>query len=79
MKKFFNIKGKYKFEWADFWCATTIINVILIMKFGLVASYFGLALGVLGLGFDFFGSRRINGFLTHIASIVLSLYFLSLL
>ena len=49
MKQFFNITEKYKFEWNDLRCIGMVINVILIMCFGLSISWFGLAIAVIGL------------------------------
>ena len=39
----------YKFEWNDLRAVTTLVNVVLIMIYGLSISWFGLALAVLGI------------------------------
>jgi hypothetical protein len=79
MKKFFNITEKYKFEWNDLRACITIINVILIILFGLKVSWFGLATACFGLVKSLTGDRHINGLLMYVANIVLNSYFLSLL
>ena len=77
--KFFNIKGKYKFEWNDLRALAMIVNVVLIMTFGLSISWFGLGIAVFGLVKDLTSDRHINGILMHIASMILNIYFLILL
>lgn len=79
MKEFFGIEKNYTFEWNDLRCAVTILNVILIMIFGLSIAWFGLAVAIVGLVKDFTSDRHINGILMHMASVVLNVYFLSLL
>ena len=77
--KFFNIESKYKFEWNDLRALAMIVNVVLIMIFGLSISWFGLGIAVFGLVKDLTSDRHINGMLMHIASMVLNIYFLILL
>ena len=79
MKKFFRIETNYIFEWNDLRCIIQIINVILIMIFGLSISWFGLSVAAIGLIKDLTTDRHINGILMHCSSIILNLYFLSLL
>ena len=79
IKRFFNIETAYKFEMNDLRAVIQILNVALIMMFGLSVSWFGLALAVLGLVKDFTTDRHINSILMHTASGVLNIYFLSLL
>lgn len=79
VKKFFGIETKYKFEMNDLRCIIQIINVVLIMIFGLSVSWFGLAVAVCGLIKDFVTDRHINSILMHTATAVLNLYFLKLL
>lgn len=76
VKKFFNIKEKYKFELGDFYAITFLINVILIMTIGMVASWFGLAIAIIGLFIDFCTDRHINNIVSHLSSIILNIYFL---
>jgi len=79
VKRFFGINSAYKFEWNDLRAIITIINVVLIMIFGLSIAWFGLAVAVVGLVRDFTSDRHLNGILMHLASVVLNLYFISLL
>lgn len=78
IKKFFKIEENYKFEWNDLRCAITLINIALIMIFGLKISWFGLAVAVFGLVKDLTSDRHINGILMHLGSAVLNAYFLML-
>lgn len=79
VKRFFGINSAYKFEWNDLRAIITIINVVLIMIFGLSIAWFGLAVAIVGLVRDFTNDRHLNGILMHLASVVLNLYFISLL
>lgn len=76
MKKFFNIETGYKFEWNDLRCFVTVINVILIMIYGLSISWFGLFVAVVGIVKDLTTDRKVNGLLMHIANAILNIYFL---
>ncbi len=78
MKDFFGIKTKYQFEWNDLRCGGTIINVLLIMLFGLSISWFGLGIAIIGLVKDFTSDRHLNSILMHFSSVILNIYFLSL-
>ena len=79
VRKFFRIETNYKFEMNDLRAVIQIINVVLIMIYGLSIAWFGLAVAVAGLIKDFTTDRHINGIAMHSANIVLNLYFLNLL
>ena len=81
MKEFFNIKSdKYEFDYNDIRCLLTVINVILILKFGLSIAYIGLAIAVFGMIRDLIcEERKINSTIQHLAMVVLNLYFVSLM
>lgn len=79
IKNWFGIKTPYHFEWNDIRCGITILNVVLIMLFGLQVSWFGLAIALFGVFKDFSQHRHINDILMHFSSVILNLYFLSLL
>lgn len=79
MRKFFNIETSYRFEMNDLRAIIQVINVILIMIFGLSVSWFGLALAVFGLIKDFATDRHLNSITMHTASMILNIYFLTLL
>lgn len=76
MKNFFNINESYRFEWNDLRCLVTVINVILIMIFGLSIAWFGLAIAAVGIIKDLTTDRRINGILMHFSTLILNIYFL---
>ena len=78
IKQFFKIDKPYRFEWNDLRCLATIINVVLIMLFGLSIAWFGLGIAIVGLIKDFTSDRRINGILMHLAGAALNIYFLIL-
>ena len=69
----------YKFEWNDLRALITVINVLLIMRFGLSIAWFGLAVACIGLVKDLTIDKRINGILMHGANVILNVYFLTLL
>ena len=79
LKKFFKLESPYKFEWNDLRCFVTVINVILIMTYGLSISWFGLFVALVGVVKDLTKDRRINGLLMHLANVALNVYFLCLL
>lgn len=79
IKKWFDIEMPYHFEWNDIRCGITILNVVLIMIFGLQVSWFGLAIAVFGVCKDFSQHRHINDVLMHLSSVALNVYFLMLL
>lgn len=76
MKKFFKIEEGYKFEWNDLRCFITVINVVLVMIYGLSISWFGLSVAFLGMVKDLTTDRRVNGLLMHLATFCLNVYFL---
>ena len=78
MKNFFNILEPYRFEWNDLRASATLINVILIMIFGLSISWFGLFVAIFGFVKDLTSDRHVNGMLMHISGIVLNCYFLGM-
>lgn len=80
MRKFFRIDSdKYIFEWNDLRSLAMVVNVVLVMMFGLSISWFGLGIAVIGLVKDFTTDRHINGIVMHFASFALNVYFLTLL
>ena len=62
--------NNYKFEWNDLRALTTLLNVTLIMIYGLSISWFGLALAVLGIIKDVTDKNfRWNSLIIHLAQI----------
>lgn len=76
MRKFFKLEKNYKFEWNDLRCFITILNVVLVMMYGLSISWFGLAIAIIGVIKDLTTDRKINGLLMHLSSVALNVYFL---
>lgn len=79
MKKFFRIEKPYEFEWNDLRAFITVINVVLIMIYGLSIAWFGLAVALIGIVKDLTVDRRINGLIMHLANVALNIYFLVVL
>lgn len=79
VKEFFGIEGGYKFEYNDLRALITVVNVILIMIYGLSIAWFGLAVAGIGVVKDLAVDRRINGLVMHLANVALNLYFILLL
>lgn len=79
LKKFFNITEPFRLEYNDLRCLITVVNVILIMIFGLSISWFGLAVAVIGVIKDLFVDKKINGLVMHLSNVALNLYFISLM
>ena len=68
----------YKFEWNDLRAVTTLVNVVLIMIYGLSISWFGLALAILGIIKDITDKDfRWNGFIMHLSNAILNIFFLA--
>ena len=79
VKKFFNITEGYRFEWNDLRTMLTVINVFLIITFGVAGSWFGLAIACFGIVKEMTGNRHINCLVSYVATIVLNIYFITLL
>ena len=79
MRNFFNLTAPYKFEWNDLRCLITVINVILIMIFGLSIAWFGLAVASIGVIKDLLIDRRINGLVMHLANVALNVFFITMI
>lgn len=71
---------KYQFEWNDLRCFITIINVVLIMIYGLSIAWFGLAVAGCGIIKDLTeipdGKFRFSSLIMHLANVVLNIFFL---
>ena len=76
IKNFFNIDEHYQFEWNDLRAVMTVINVILIMTYGLSVAWVGLAISVIGVVRDLTKERRVSGLVMHLATVALNLYFI---
>lgn len=78
IKNFFGITEKYTFEWNDLRAGITVLNVALIIIFGLSIAWFGLMIAIFGLIKDLTSDRHINGIVMHCASIILNLHFINM-
>ena len=76
MKAFFNIIEPYRFDWNDLRAVATVLNVILIMVFGLSVAWVGLAIAFIGVVRDLTKERRVSGLVMHLAGVALNLYFI---
>ena len=79
IKEFFRIEEPFRLEYNDLRALITVINVVLIMMFGLSIAWFGLAVALIGTIKDLKVDRHINGLVMHLASVALNVYFLVLL
>jgi len=78
LKDFFSINEPFRFEWNDLRAFIQIINVILIMTYGLSVAWFGLALAVFGVVKDMSQHRHINDIVLHLTGVILNIHFLLL-
>ena len=67
---------RYSFEWNDLRALVTVINVILIMRFGVSIAWFSLGVAAMGLIKDITIDKKINGVIMHGSNILLNLYFI---
>lgn len=78
MKRFFSINEPFRLEWNDLRAFIQIINVALIMMFGLSVAWLGLAIAVFGVFKDMSQHRHINDIVLHLTGVVLNIHFLHL-
>lgn len=81
VKTFFNITANcYIFDYNDIRCLLTLVNVILVITFGLSVAWIGLAIAVFGTVRDMVcEERKINSTIQHLTMIVLNIYFVTLM
>lgn len=68
---------RYKFEYNDLRAAITVVNVVLIMKYGLSIAWFGLVVAFIGMIKDVSVDKKWNGFIMHMANAILNIFFLA--
>ena len=68
----------YKFELNDLRAIITLINVILIMRFGLSIAWFSFTVAIIGMIKDIVIDKKANGLIMHAANAILNLYFIFL-
>lgn len=66
----------YKFEWNDLRAFITVINVALIIMYGLSIAWFGLTVASLGLVKDITIDKKINSVIMHSANVALNIFFI---
>lgn len=66
----------YQFEWNDLRAFITVINVVLIMIYGLSIAWFGLAVASFGLVKDVTVDKKINSVIMHSANVALNIFFI---
>lgn len=69
----------YKFELNDLRAVITLINVVLIMRFGLSIAWFGFVVATIGIIKDVAIDKKINGLIMHTANAILNIYFIFLI
>lgn len=70
---------RYRFEINDLRSLLTIVNVVLVMGFGVSICWFVIAVGLMGIVKDLAVDRKINGLLMHTANVVMNVYLLVLM
>lgn len=79
MKKiinYFELRAPYHFEWNDVFGFLNCVNAVLVIKFGLVASWFGLAIALACMVDDVIEVKRLNLFFLHFSILILNIHFL---
>lgn len=79
LKVFFKMEEPFRLEYNDIRAFITLVNVVLIMTFGLSIAWLGLAVASIGVIKDLAVDRHINGLVMHLANVVLNLYFIIIL
>ena len=79
LKNYFNLTTPYRFEWNDWVGGANALNLFLVVKFGLVASWFGLIVNLACVLYDIIAIRRINLTVLHFSVVLLNAYFLGVL
>ena len=78
MRDFFSITEPFRFEWNDLRAFIQLLNVILIMIFGLSVAWLGLAIALFGVIKDMSQHRHINDIVLHLTGVILNIHFLRL-
>lgn len=81
VKTFFNITtNRYIFDYNDIRCLLTLINVVMIITFGLSVAWIGLAIAIFGTIRDMVcEERKLNSTIQHLTMIILNVYFVTLM
>lgn len=65
-----------KIEWDDLRAFMTLINVILIMQFGITVAWLGLSIAVFGVAKDITERKKFSSYAIHISNAILNIYFI---
>ena len=79
MKNWFALTKPYRFEWNDLFSLLNWVNLLLVIHFGLIASWFGCAVALVCMIDDVIEVRRINLTLLHGSILALNIHFLLML
>jgi len=66
----------FKLEYNDFRALITVVNVILIIQFGLSLAWLGLVVALIGIVKDLTIDKKWNGLIMHSANVILNVYFI---
>lgn len=77
MKNYFKLNLPYHFEWNDWVGPANMLNLFLVIKFGLIASWFGLAINLACIVYDIITIKRINLIILHLSIVLMNAYFLN--
>ena len=79
IKRYFQLTAPYRFEWNDLFSLFNWINFLLVVHFGLVASWFGCVVALVCIINDIVEVKRINLTLLHVSIFALNIHFLLML
>ena len=76
IKEWFELNKPYHFETNDIIALLNLLNTFAVIAFGLIASWFGLAIAIICIIDDIIEVRRFNIIILHLSIAVLNTYFL---
>ena len=76
MKNWFELNKPYHFETNDIIALLNLFNTFAVIAFGLIASWFGLAIAIICIIDDIIEVRRFNIVILHLSIAILNTYFL---
>ena len=76
IKEWFELNKPYHFETNDIIALLNLFSVFMVIHFGLIASWIGLAIAIICIIADIIEIRRFNIIILHLSIAVLNTYFL---
>ena len=76
IKEWFELNKPYHFETNDIIALLNLFNTFAVITFGLIASWFGLAVAIICIIDDIIEVRRFNLVVLHLSIAILNAYFL---